>query len=100
MRFGRRRFHWYDLIIGALAAVIVYPDRVLDWIGERTGRAFNWRHVLLLQAIAVTLMVVVMAFLMPAYPRLHWWYPVLLVGILVLFRGIMWCVTRFFGFDD
>ncbi len=100
MRIGRGRWHWYDLIIVALAAVIVYPDRVLDWIGERTGRAFGWRHVVLVEVVAVALTFVVMALLMPAYPRLQWWYPLLFAGILGLFRGIKWCITELFGFND
>ena len=99
MRFGRGR-HWYDLVIVALAAVIVYPDKVLDWIGERTGRFFGWRHVVLVELIAVALMFATMALLMPAYPRLQWWDPLLFVGVLGLLRAIMWCVTKFFGFDD
>jgi len=100
MRFGRGRWHWYDIIIVGLAAVIVYPDKVLDWIGERTGRVFGWRHVVLIEVVAVALMVVSMALLMPAYPRLDWWYPLLFVGMLALLRGIMWFIAELFGFRD
>lgn len=100
MRFGRGRLHWYDFIIAGLAAVIVYPDEVLDWIGDRTGQAFNWGHVLLLEGIAIALMFVVMALLMPVYPRLHWWQPLLFIGFFALMRFIMWCIARLFGFDD
>jgi hypothetical protein len=100
MRFGRGRWHWYDFVIAALAAVIVYPDKVLDWIGDRTGLGFNWRHVLLLEGIAVGLMFAVMALLMPMYPRLHWWHPLLFTSFFALMRFIMWCVVRLFGFDD
>ena len=95
MRFGRGRWHWYDIIIVGLAAVIVYPDRMLDWIGERTGRAFDWRHVVLVEVL-----VAAMSLLMPAYPRLEWWYPLVFVGILAVFRSIMWFVTDLFGFRD
>ena len=100
MRFGRGRLHWYEFIIIGLAAVIVYPDKVLDWIGDRTGRAFDWRHVLLFEGIAVALMFAAMALLMPVYPRLHWWQPLFFTGVLALLRFIMWCVVRLFGFDD
>ncbi|MBL9174536.1 MAG: hypothetical protein JNL10_13450 [Verrucomicrobiales bacterium] len=100
MRFGSGHWHWYDIIILGLAAVIVHPDRVLDWIGERSGRAFGWQHVALLEAVAMVLMSVAMALLMPAYPQLQWWHPLLLVGMLGLFRGILWFVTGLFGFPD
>jgi inner membrane protein involved in colicin E2 resistance len=100
MRFGRGRWHWYDIIIVGLAAVIVYPDKVLDWIGEHTGRVFGWRHVVLVEAVAITLMFVAMALLMPAYPRLQWWHPLVFIGILALFRGIMWFIIELFGFRD
>ena len=100
MRYARGRLHWYDLVIGGLAAVIVYPDKVLDWIGDRTGRAFNWWHVLLLEGVAVALMFVAMSLLMPVYPRLNWWHPLLFTVSLAVFRFIMWCVTRLFGFEE
>ena len=100
MRFGRGRWHWYDIIIVGLAAVIVYPDRALDWIGERTGRAFDWRHVVLIEVVAIVVMFIVMALLMPAYPRLQWWYPLLSVGTLAVLRGVVWFVTDLFGFGD
>jgi hypothetical protein len=100
MRFGRGRWHWYDIIIVGLAAVIVYPDRLLDWIGERTGRAFGWWHVVLLEVVAASLMFLSMALLMPVYPRLEWWYPVLFVGVLGLLRAAMWFVSELFGFHD
>jgi hypothetical protein len=99
-RFGRGGWHWYDTIIIGLAAVIVYPDEVLDWVGERTGLAFSWWHVVLVEGAAIVLMVVAMTLLMPVYPRLQWWYPLLAVGILAAFRGIRWFVTDVFGFGD
>ena len=100
MRLGRGRWNWYDVIIVALAVVIVYPDKVLDWIGERTGYAFDWRHILVLEGITVGLMMAAMALLMPMYPRLHWWEPLLFTGFFALLRFFMWCVARLFDFDD
>ncbi|HMJ90385.1 MAG TPA: hypothetical protein VK530_11240 [Candidatus Acidoferrum sp.] len=100
MRFGRGRWHWYDLPILALAAAIVYPDRVLDWIGERTGKAFGWTHVVLVEVFAVALLFGLMTWLIPRYESLTWWKPLLFIGVLGLFRALMWCVTEFFGFDD
>jgi hypothetical protein len=100
MRFGRGRWHWYDFIIVGLAAVIVYPDKVLDWIGDRTGGVFGFRHVVYIEVVAIGLMFVVMTLLMPVYPKLEWWYPLLYVGLLGLFRFFMSIVIGMFGFDD
>jgi hypothetical protein len=100
MRFGRARWNWYDIIFLGLAAVIVYPDKVLEWIDDQTGKVFDWRHLVWLESIAVVLGIVAMTLLMPVYPVLQWWYPLPFVGIFALFRGIMWVVLELFGFHD
>ena len=92
--------NWYDIALVALAAAIVYPDKVLEWLSERTGRAFAWFHVVVLEVVAITLMGVTMLVLMPMYPKLEWWHPVLYVGMLASIRVITVCVTRFLGFHD
>ena len=92
--------NWYDIALVALAAAIVYPDKVLEGLSERTGRVFGWFHVMVLEGIAITSMCVTMLVLMPMYPRLEWWHPVLYVGMLASIRVITVCVTRFLGFHD
>ena len=98
MRFVRASWHWYDLIFVGLAVLIVYPEKFLDWISDRTGREFGWLHIVLLEIIAVGFIIFAMALLMPAYPKLVWWYPLLLIGALALVRGIRWFVIELFGF--
>ncbi len=92
--------NWYDIVLVALAAAIVYPDKVLEWLSERTGRAFGWFHVVVLEVVAITSMGVTMLWLMPMYPKLEWWHPVMYVGMLASIRAITGCVTRMFGFND
>lgn len=94
MTFDRVRWSWYDIIIVGISAVIVYPDRILDLIGECTGRTFGWRHIMMFEAVAITLIVVAMGLLMPAYPRLPWWYPLPIIGILALFRVATWFIDQ------
>ena len=98
--FGQARWHWYDIIVVGLAAVIAYPDKVLDWISDRTGREFGGRHIVWLEIIAVGFMVIAMMLLIPVYPKLDWWYPLLIIGAGGLVRGIQWLVIEFFGFHD
>ena len=92
--------NWYDIVLVALAAAIVYPDKVLDWLSERTGRAFGWFHVVVLEVVAIALMGVTMLVLMPMYPKLEWWHPVLYVGMLASIRVITGWVTHLFGLND
>ena len=100
MALRRGRIHGYDIVLLVLAAAMVYPDKVLEWLSERMGRVFGWFHVAVLEGIAITLMGVTMRVLMPMYPRLEWWHPVLYVGMLASIRVITGCVTRLFGLND
>lgn len=61
MALRRGRIHWYDIVLLALAAAIVYPDKVLDWLSERTGRAFGRSYLILIEVLAIALMIVTMA---------------------------------------
>jgi hypothetical protein len=83
-----------------LAATIVYPDQVLDWIGERTGKVFGWKHVACLEVIAIGVLILTMKLLMPVYPKLTWWYPLAGIGLIGLFRIVLKFLVGMFGFDD
>lgn len=100
MRIGRSSWNWYDFLIVGLAAVMVYPDKLLDWLGERTGRVFGWRHVALLEILAIGSMVALMTFLLSAYPNLSWWKPLLAVSALAAVRVLHWVVGRLLGLND
>jgi inner membrane protein involved in colicin E2 resistance len=92
MRIGRSRWHWYDFIIVGLAFAIVYPDKILNWISERTGKTYGWKHLIWLEVIAIGL-------LMPSYPNLEWWYPLMVTAALGLVRAIMKFLMTIFGLD-
>ena len=84
------RYHWYDLILLCLAGMIIYPDKVLIWLGAQRGRPFARWQVILVEPIAIGLLVVTMLLLMPIYPRLDWWDSLIYVGALGLARFIYW----------
>jgi hypothetical protein len=95
------RYNWYDLILLALAGAIIYPDRVLVWIGEQRDRSFARWQIFLLEPVAIGLMISAMFLLMPICPRLDWWQPVIYVGVLGLVRFLYWLGdTVFRGFFD
>lgn len=100
MQLRRGGLHWYELIFLGLAAAMVYPDKILEWMSARTGRALGWGHLILIEVVAVVLAVVAVVLLMPMYPRLEWWHPLLCVGLLAMIRAITALVTSFFGFGD
>jgi len=100
MRFRRGQIHWYDFILIGLAAAIVYPDKILEWVSEKTGRSYGLMALLVVEVVAIGLMIMTMVLLMPAYPKLEWSQPLLFVGCVALFRLLMWAALRMFGFDD
>lgn len=100
MGFRRSFWHWYNLIFLGLAFVIVFPREVLEWIGDRTNRIYGLRHVVLLEVVAVSLMVGMTKLLMPMYPQLHWWQPLVFIGALGVLRAIKWFVAWLCDFDE
>ena len=100
MRFGWRGAQWYDFVLAAIAAAIVYPDVVLEWLSERTGKSYGWIHLMVFEILAVTAMAATVWVLMSNYPKLDWWRALLFVGMITAFRFLMWVVIKIFGFDD
>lgn len=97
MRFDRTWWHWYDMVFLGLAAIVVYPDEVLDWMSERTGKAFGWGHLLLLEVLSLAAMAAAMVLFRPAF---YWWYPLLFIGGLAALRALHWFYAKLFGFRD
>jgi len=83
-----------------LALAIVYPDKFLDWLSERTGRLWDLRHLAAFEMLAIGTTIGAMLLLMPHYPKLHWWHPALFVGMIAVFRLLHWFVIKLFGLDD
>lgn len=96
----RGNYHWYDALLIALAGAIVYPDRVVEWLSRLSGRVLGLGSFILVEVAAIVGMVGAMLMLLPTYPKLVWWHPILYIGALAFARLGMWCVSRFFGFDD
>ena len=85
---SRGKLNWYDPILLGLAALMVFPDYVLAWISDRTGRSFNVLHLVAVVVVGFALTALFMMLLMPYEPRLRWWQPALFVGVLAVFRLI------------
>ena len=100
MRFRHTRADWYDFLLLGLAAVVVYPDKVAEWIAEWTGWSLGVRHLIYVEIVALGLIVLAMSLLMPAYPNLHWWQPLVWIGFLGVVRLIVRLFTGFLGFGN
>ena len=78
----------------------MFPDKVLEWVSDKTGKVFAWWYLLVAELVAIAVLVGAMSLLMPVYPRLEWWYPLFMVGFIAALRLGVWMVTKLFGFDD
>lgn len=100
MGFGRRGAHWYDFVLLAIAAAIVYPDHVLEWLSHWTGKAYGWGQLIVYEIVAIGLLIGFTSWLTANYPTVEWWRAGMVVGMVALFRFLIWAVTKILGFDD
>ena len=64
--FRRRgNIHWYDCLLIAIAAAIVYPDTVVDWLSQSMGRVLGVGTSLMVEFMATGGMVAAMVILLP-----------------------------------
>lgn len=100
MRFRRSHAHWYDFVLVAIAAATVYPDHVLEWLSRWTGKAYGWGQLIIYEIVAISLLVGFTSWLTSNYPAVEWGRALMMVGMVALFRFLIWAVTKMFGFDD
>lgn len=100
MRFGRNNWQWFDLVFVGLAAPMVYPDKCLNWLGERTRRTFGWREIVFLEVHAIGSCAAFIALFSTPESALKWGRFLVVVGALATVRGVHWAVARIFGLND
>jgi hypothetical protein len=91
---------WYNGIILPLAAAIVYSDKVLLWISDKTQVVYGWRTLIIYEMSAVGLMVLAMFWLMPICANLSWSDPLIWAGILGAMRSGFRMAVQFLNLDD
>ncbi len=96
---GRRRWEWYEPVVLALAAAIVWPDEVSEWLTLRTGREYARRSSLLIGGAAALGLALLTFFLIPHSPRIPWWSPLLIVGVFGVVRFITGWIRDILGTD-
>lgn len=100
MTFGRRFFRLHDLVFLGLAAVVVYPDEILHWLSDATGRLFGWGSLILLEVVAIGLLIGAVVIFQPHASSVQWWTPLYFVGLVSVFRAVMWGLKQAIGFGE
>jgi hypothetical protein len=96
---GRRGWEWYDPVVLALAGAAVYPDKVSEWLAFRTGRGFGWRCTMVIGVVAGAALSGLTFALMPGYPRMRWWSPLVVVGTIAMVRFTIVWIKDILGTD-
>ena len=93
---------WYGWMFVGLAIFIVCPVWCLNEIGGRFGWVITWRHVIWLEAVFISIMLVSTILLMRVYPKLGWDEPLSGIAFVALIRGGIWVMRQVFKseFDD
>ncbi len=91
---------WWSAIFLILGLVMFFPIGILTEISERAGWHFGWRHIILLEVVVVSLIVVAMILLKRFYTDLSWFAPLVGVGMAALIRVARWCFAQLAGSDD
>ncbi len=96
---GRRGLEWYDPVVLALAGAVVYPDKISEWLAFRTGREFGWRCTVVIGAVAAAALAGLTSALMPDYPRIRWWSPLVVAGTISMVRFTIAWIKDILGTD-
>lgn len=81
---------WQNLILLGLAYTIIYPDRLLLWLGSQMKRTFVAGTVIVVEIVAVPLMAIVTRLLMTFYAAIDWSDMLICIGAVGLVRIIYW----------
>ena len=87
---------WQNLVLLGLASAIVYPDQLLLWIGQQTGRKFEVWAIIVVEMVAVPLIAIATKLLMTFYPAIDWWDMLICLGTVGLLRIIYWVGNTLF----
>ncbi|HVU08139.1 MAG TPA: hypothetical protein VHG89_06315 [Verrucomicrobiae bacterium] len=92
---GSKGATWYDWMFLGLAIVIIFPDEALD----NVGLILNWHNLIWLEVIFIGIVITAVIILKRFYPELHWFLPLIAIGLVAFIRGIIWFISRSAGDD-
>ena len=96
-QLGAGGLRWYDWVFLVFAVAIVWPDSVVEWMSNRAGRVLGTGWIWAIELIALAGLTVFSQSLISANPRVHWWHPILCIGVAAFIRLFVWVVDVFFG---
>ena len=80
-----------------LAIFVVCPVWSLSEISSLTGWKFSWRHVIWLEVIFISIMVVATILLMRTYSEMDWCDPLSAIIFVALIRAFIWVMHKLFA---
>lgn len=86
--------HFYHVVLFFLAAMIVFPDKILEEIEERIEKSFGLWPLILSELCYVAAALALTFHLKAMGPALSWWEPVLLIGFWLVMRGVYSLVSN------
>jgi hypothetical protein len=90
INLGANRSSWYGWMFLGLAVLIIFPDEALDSI----RLTFDWRHLIWLEVVLISIIIVAMIILKRFYPELRWFLPLIAIGFVAVIRGIILFINR------
>lgn len=81
---------WYGWMFLSLAFAVVFPDEFL----QNLRLSLTWRRLLWLEATLAGVIAGAMILLKFYHIDLPWFFPLFFIGLVSVFRGIIWYLGR------
>jgi hypothetical protein len=90
INLGVNSASWYAWMFLGFAFLIIFPDEALDSI----RLSFDWRHLIWLEVILISIIIAAMIILKRFYPDVRWYLPLIAISFVALIRAIIWFISR------
>jgi len=86
-----------SIVFIGVAAAIVYPDKILNWLSDRINFEYSLWHIILVEIIAITVIIRAYIKLILVFSDLSWWLPLFAIGLLSIMRFLQWFIQEIIG---
>ena len=77
-----------------LAFLVVFPDKVLEWLGEKLEWEITWIHYAIYEILVISLNFIIAELWHNFDPRINAWFPIIGITLCLFLRSL------FSNFDD
>ena len=82
-----------------LALIVAYPDLVAEKMAQLWGREPRLTDLLAVIGGAIAALFILAALIIPHYPNVKWWQPVLFIAVMAGLRIVHGFLVRLFDFS-